>query len=59
MQRTDSRGLFERKASVQLRLSELRKAVADCERTEAEIDTQIEQASFERERASGATHAAE
>lgn len=42
MQRTDSRGLAERKASVVMRIDELRKALAAAERCKAEIDTQIE-----------------
>jgi hypothetical protein len=42
MQRTDSRTLYERKASVTLRIADMRKALVAAERCEAEIDTQIE-----------------
>lgn len=54
-QRTDSRPLAERKASLRLRLAELRATLAAVERADAELDVEIEQAERERER----SHAAE
>jgi hypothetical protein len=40
-QRTDSRPLYERKASITLRITELRQALAASQKCEAEIDAQI------------------
>lgn len=56
MRRTDTRGLAERKASVMLRVSELRKALGEAERCQAEIEIAIEEESRRREEARG--HAA-
>lgn len=45
-----SRPLAVRKASIQLRVSELRKALAAAERAEAEVDVLIEEQERARER---------
>lgn len=50
MQRTDSRGLAERKHSVTLRIGELRKALTEAERCSAELDILIEADERARER---------
>lgn len=50
-QRTDSRPLAERKASITLRVAELRAALNAAERAEAELDVEIEHAEYARERA--------
>lgn len=54
MQRTDSRGLYERKASVVMRIAAIRRDLNAAEACEAEIDRQIEDLSRERERAAQA-----
>lgn len=54
MQRTDSRSLPARKASIVLRIAELRGHLAAAERAEAEIDTAIEMAEYAKERAAPA-----
>ena len=48
--KTDSRPHAERKLSVTMRISELRKALAAAERSDAELDTEIEEAERARER---------
>ena len=59
MQRTDTRSLIERKASVAMRIIELRKALGEAERCEAEIAIAIEDAERCREEERRANVAAE
>jgi hypothetical protein len=57
MLRTDTRSLLERKHSVTLRITEIRRALNEAERCLAEIETEIE--NEERRREAGSHVAAE